>query len=356
MGVTVLIMMRIFIKPSRTENTQHNNKINFLIKRLKVSKIKEITLNSIINFIGNRAIFIAGPRLDFLISKVIPINDSQSGNSISFIEKKTNLTTNLLENSNATLILVPSSLLPDFTDQINQTLVFVDDPRIEFIRIIQKFFAPPRLDGKHPSANIDPSAILGSNVNVGPNAWIGEGCVIGDDTTIEAGARILRGCIVGSGCEICSGAVIGSDGFHFHYNESGELETFPHLAKVIIQDDVVVGANTCIDRGTLVDTVIGQSTKIDNLVHIGHSSIIGKRCKIIAQSFIAGNVVIGDDVWIGPSVSISNNVNIGHKASITIGSVVVKNIDCGERVSGFYAVPNHQFILSQAMKMKSNSK
>jgi UDP-3-O-[3-hydroxymyristoyl] glucosamine N-acyltransferase len=315
-------------------------------------KLTQIHLNVILESIGNRVISIIGSKDNILISKVVPINDTSSENAISFIEKNTSLTKILLEKSGASVIIVPTTLLLDFSTQPNKTLVFVDSPRIEFIRIIRKFFTTPRSSTIHLSAIIDPSATLGSNVYVGPNAWIGEKCVVGDNTSVGGGAQILGGSIVGSNCEIYCGAVIGSDGFHFHYNSSGGLEKFPHLAKVIIENDVEVGANTCIDRGTLVDTVIGQSTKIDNLVHVGHSSIVGKRCRIVAQSFIAGNVVIGDDVWIGPSVTISNNITIGNKVSITIGSVVVKDIESGERVSGYYAMPNHQFILTQALQAK----
>jgi len=319
-------------------------------------KLTPTPLDLILESIGNRIISITGSRENILISKAIPISHASSENAISFIEKKTSLTKNLLEKSGASVIIAPSTFLPDFSNQPNKTLVFVESPRIEFIRIIRKFFTTPRLAIIHPTANIDPSVTLGSNVYVGPNASIGEECVIGDNTSVWGGVRILRGSIVGSNCEIHCGAVIGSDGFHFHYNSSGELEKFPHLAKVIIENDVEIGANTCIDRGTLVDTVIGQSTKIDNLVHVGHSSIVGKRCRIVALTFIAGNVVIGDDVWVGPSVTISNNVTIGNKVSITIGSVVIRDIESGERVSGYYAVPNHQFILTQALQTKLKRK
>lgn len=121
-------------------------------------------------------------------------------------------------------------------------------------------------------------------------------------------------------------AVVGSDGFGYERNEIGELEKFPHIGGVVIGDNVDIGANTCIDRGTIDDTIIGDGTKIDNLVHIGHNVKIGKHCLIIANAMIGGSTIIGDHVHIAPGVQIMNKVKIGDNVVVGLGAIVVKDI------------------------------
>jgi len=316
---------------------------------------KKITIDELIDFMGRKIIRIIGDRNCGDISKPSPIQDRNQGNTISFLEKKhiTNAE-KLLAQTGASAIIMPSILSSKFPEQSGKTLIFVESPRIEFARIIQHFFVEPADVGIHPNAIVEQTAIIGENVYIGAGAVIGSGCIIGARAHIGSGVKILNKTIVGANCTIHPGAIIGSEGFHFHYNQSNELERFPHLAKVVIDENVEVGANASIDRGTLTDTLIGQSTKIDNLVHIGHSTQIGKRCRIVALSLIAGNAKVGDDVWIGAAVTISNNVTIGDRAAIGIGSVVVRDVQTEEHVSGYYAIRHSDFVRDNIRRTRSN--
>ena len=142
-----------------------------------------------------------------------------------------------------------------------------------------------------------------------------------------------------------------SNGFGYSRNEEFEFEKFPHVGGVIIEDNVEIGANTCIDRGALGNTVIKTGTKIDNLVHIGHNCVIGKHCAIIANSMLGGSVVIKDYSWIAPSASILNQLSIGEKVTIGLGSVVNKSVPDGETWMGVPAKPLKEFAdIQKAMK------
>jgi len=132
---------------------------------------------------------------------------------------------------------------------------------------------------------------------------------------------------------------IGFEGFGFEPDEDGTYHRFPHIGKVIIGDDVEIGANTCIDRGALGDTIIGAGTKIDNLVHVAHNVRIGKNCMIIALTCLGGGVIIEDGVYVGIGASVRNQITIGEKAFIGMGAVVVKDVDPGITVIGNPAKP-----------------
>ncbi|HOR30674.1 MAG TPA: UDP-3-O-(3-hydroxymyristoyl)glucosamine N-acyltransferase, partial [Candidatus Syntrophosphaera thermopropionivorans] len=143
---------------------------------------------------------------------------------------------------------------------------------------------------------------------------------------------------------IKNGARIGQTGFGFVKNEKGEWEKFPQIGNVIIEDNVEIGANTCIDRGALSTTTIGYGTKIDNLVEIAHNVQIGKNCIITGNVSIAGSCIIGDEVWIGPSVTINNGLKIGSKSFISIGSVIIKNLPPSSDVIGNPAEPKELYV------------
>ena len=181
-----------------------------------------------------------------------------------------------------------------------QTLLLVDNPRLWFIRCMTYFFSPENYEPWiHPTATINWSAVS-----------------IGQRVRIGAGARI------------------GFDGFGYEKNEDGVWEHFPHRGRVNIGDDVDIGRNTCIDRGTLGDTEIGDGTKIDNLVHVAHNVKIGRNCMIIALTCIGGGVVIGDDSYVGIGSSIRDQIKIGEGAFIGMGAVVVKDVEENATVVG----------------------
>jgi UDP-3-O-[3-hydroxymyristoyl] glucosamine N-acyltransferase len=214
--------------------------------------------------------------------------------------------------------------------------------------------------GIAPSAIIDPTARLEDGVIVdplaviGPNVEIGAGTVIGAGAVIGANVRIGRDCNVGARCSlqfaligndvlIHPGCSIGQDGFGFvFFGPDGHLKV-PQTGRVVIQHHVEIGAGTTIDRGSLRDTVIGEGTKIDNQVQIGHNVIIGRHCLLAAQIGLAGSLTIGDNVALGAKVGINNHLRIGDGAQVTAMSGVKDDIPANGRWGGFFAKPTRQW-------------
>jgi UDP-3-O-[3-hydroxymyristoyl] glucosamine N-acyltransferase len=214
--------------------------------------------------------------------------------------------------------------------------------------------------GIAPSAIIDPSAHLEDDVIVdplaviGPNVEIGAGTVVGAGAVIGANVRIGRDCNIGAHCAIqCAlignnvlihpGCSIGQDGYGFvFFGPDGHLKV-PQTGRVLIQNEVEIGAGTTIDRGSLRDTVIGEGTKIDNQVQIGHNVTIGRRCLLAAQIGLAGSLTIGDNVALGAKVGINNHLHIGDGAQVTAMSGVKDDIPANGRWGGFFAKPTRQW-------------
>ena len=237
----------------------------------------------------------------------------------------------------------------------NKTLIRVDNPVYAYIQTLE-IFGPTeiQLTGTHHSAIISKNAVIGSNVYIGPNVVIEDGVKIGNNTKINTScfigkntkvgsncilnvnSTIHHDCIIGNKVIIESGAVIGTSGFGltFHKNEH---HIIPHNGKVILMDNVWVGANCAIDRGTINDTVIGKGTKMDNLIQIAHNVQIGKHCIIAGQSAIAGSTVIGDYVTIAGQVGIIGHLKIGDKTTIASCSQVTKSLSSNSYVSGIPA-------------------
>lgn len=168
--------------------------------------------------------------------------------------------------------------------------------------------------------------------------------MIGKGTRIEPGAIVQERTIIGQDVIIRAGAVIGSEGFETAHSQ-GHLVSVIHAGGVRIGDRVEVQCNCCVDRPIFgAFTVIGEETKIDNLVHIAHNVQIGHRCRLAAGAVIAGNVALGNDVWVGPRVVTSNGITVGDGAKLSLGSVVVQDVQAGERVTGNFAVEHYRFL------------
>jgi len=216
------------------------------------------------------------------------------------------------------------------------------------------------IDGIAPSAIIDPTARLEDGVIVdplaviGPNVEIGTGTVIGAAAVLGAGVKIGRDCNVGAHCAIQAalignnvlihpGCSIGQDGYGFVFFGPGGHLKVPQTGRVLLQNDVEVGAGTTIDRGSLRDTVIGEGTKIDNQVQIGHNVTIGRHCLLAAQIGLAGSLTIGDNVALGAKVGINNHLKIGDGAQVTAMSAVKDDIPPNGRWGGHFAKPTKQW-------------
>lgn len=198
----------------------------------------------------------------------------------------------------------------------------------------------------HPSASIGPNCVVGESVVIGANVVLGPGCSIGDnsqigaDTRLHANVTLYHGITLGKRCVLHSGVVLGADGFGIANNEQGAWHRVPQLGGVRIGDDVDVGANTCIDRGAIEDTVIDNGVKIDNLVQIGHNAKIGSHTAIAGCAGISGSVTIGKHCLIGGAAGIIGHVNITDHTCISGFSGVSNSItEPGVYSSGLYPMP-----------------
>lgn len=180
----------------------------------------------------------------------------------------------------------------------------------------------------HPTAIIHDEAEIAENVAIGANCIIGKS-VIGKGTIIGSNSIIQDKTVIGDRVVIKSSVVIGGDGYGYVKNNNKQIK-FPHIGGVVVEDEVHIGSNTCIDRGSLGNTIIGKNTKIDNLVHIAHNVQIGENCNIIALSIIGGSTIIGNNTWISPSVSVRDAITIGSNSLIGLGAVVIKSIPDNE--------------------------
>ncbi len=259
------------------------------------------------------------------------------------------------EQSPATAILVAGPLV-----SAQKVIIRVPNARVAMARVLPVFFPPdepPR--GIHPSAVIDASAQIDPTAHIGPHCRVsarvrlgartvlmggnhlGRDCQVGDDVCLFPNVVIYARSQIGHRVSIHAGTVIGSDGYGYVLDE-GRHRKLLHLGNVILQDDVEIGANTAIDRGVFGATVIGQGTKIDNLVHIAHNVVIGRHCLILGQVGFAGSTRVGDYTVVASQSGIADHLKIGNQITIGAKSGVMRDIPDGSRVLGIPALPDRQ--------------
>jgi UDP-3-O-[3-hydroxymyristoyl] glucosamine N-acyltransferase len=233
----------------------------------------------------------------------------------------------------SSIVLVNKSFVA--SSEIKSTLIRVDDAYEAFaslLRLVDQ--SRPRKKGIHPTAVIETSAKIGSDVYIGPYSYIGENCIIGDgcsiypnvyigdntklgtNCTINPGVTIYHDCIIGESCIIHAGSVIGGDGFGFAPQSESEYMKIPQLGNVILEDHVEIGANATIDRATMGSTIIRKGVKLDNLIQIGHNVEVGENTVMAAQTGIAGSSKIGKNCMFGGQVGISGHVKVPNGTKI----------------------------------------
>tara|TARA_R110000868_G_scaffold138329_1_gene352327 strand:- start:46514 stop:47467 length:954 start_codon:yes stop_codon:yes gene_type:complete len=261
------------------------------------------------------------------------------------------LNTETIKQCQASVVVCPVG--HDVQNDISEKfIIFSQNPRLTFSKFLQHFLSTDLGTGIHETAFVGKSVVLGKNVYIGPNCSISGDVTIGDDTKVFENVVIKNKVAIGKNVLLNAAVIIGSEGFGFERDETGKAEKFPHFGGVKIEDNVEIGANTCIDRGTLDDTIIRNGAKIDNLVHVAHNTDIGDNSFVIALAMIGGGAKIGKNCWISPSVAIKNKIEIGDNSLVGLGSVVLKNVGESQTVCGVPAKNLKEFVKIQAVLKK----
>ncbi|MGY6274680.1 UDP-3-O-(3-hydroxymyristoyl)glucosamine N-acyltransferase [Methylomonas sp. MgM2] len=257
-----------------------------------------------------------------------------------------------LKDCQASACFISEALLDEGVAPAGMTLLVGDDPEMSFLTAVSVLHPePPRKKQVSPQAALAADVKLGQNIHIGPFSSIGEGSSLGDETVVEAGVHIGRNVAIGRNCRlhpdvviydntvigdnvtIHAGSIIGADGFGYKYRNNQHVKV-PHVGNVVIDDNVEIGANTCIDRGALGATRIGWGSKIDNLVQLGHNNIVGRNVIVCGQCGISGSCEIGDGAILAGSVGVADHVKIGSRAVVMARSGVSQDIDPGSQVWG----------------------
>ncbi|MBR6721327.1 MAG: UDP-3-O-(3-hydroxymyristoyl)glucosamine N-acyltransferase [Alistipes sp.] len=266
----------------------------------------------------------------------------------------------------ASIVLVDNSFEPK--EEVKTTLIKVENVGQCVLSLLEMYNATrPRKTGVSKLASISEEATLGSDCYVGdfcviergakigdnvqlyPQCYVGDNVTIGEGTKIYPGVKIYEGCIIGKNCILHSGVVIGADGFGFAPREDGSFAKIPQLGNVIIEDNVELGANTCIDRAKTDSTIIRNGVKLDNLIQIGHNVEVGANTVMSAQVGIAGTSKVGSNCFVAGQVGIADHVTVGNAVKIGSKSGIDKDIPDGEIRFGYPALPGIQYHRSFAI-------
>ncbi len=307
-----------------------------------------------------------GPLIEGCLGKTdIPLHqfatttNAESG-SLGFINSPKNLQS--AEDSHLSCILAPLQMKEQI-EALNSKKTWLFSKNVDLAAREAKklyFFRTPYqapMEGIHPTAVVDPSAEISNQVVIGPHAFIGkhvkigtgsfigansvveENCELAENVTIHPLAYIGHGTLIGKNCEIMPQAIIASEGFGYAHDHLGNHYRIPHTGRVILEDDVHVGAATAIDRGTIEDTRIGRGTKLDNHVHLAHNTVIGKNGLITAQVVTAGSTTIGDNFICGGNTAITGHINITDNVHVGGLSGVSKSVTKPGQYQGYPLLP-----------------
>jgi len=283
------------------------------------------------------------------ISGVASIEEAQ-GEQLTFLGNPKYA--RFLATTRAAAVIVPPEAPP-----ISVPTLVAKNPYLAFAKAIELFYAPPKpAPGIHPTAVVSPAATLGRNCSLGAHVVIGEGVHIGDDAIlhphvvlyphVRIGDRFLahshavvrEHCVLGDRVILQNGAVIGADGFGFAPKGDGSYHKIVQSGIVIVEDDVEIGAHTCVDRATVGATRVGRGTKLDNLVQVGHGSTIGEHTVIAAQAGMAGSTRVGNRVMLGGQVGLAGHLTVGDDVSVMAQAGIGQSIDPGRVVGGTPAI------------------
>ena len=271
--------------------------------------------------------------------------------------------TRLLRETKASAVIIANEV-----EDLPISFLVSDNPYLDFARVLELFYQPPQpKTGIHPSAAIAASASVGRNASIGPYAVIGERAVIGNNAVIHSHVAIYEGvrigddflahshvtvrefCEIGDRVIVQNGAVIGSDGYGFAQQKDGAHYKIVQSGKVVIEDDVEIQANSCIDRAAVGETRIQRGSKIDNLVQVGHAVKVGENAILCAQVGISGSTTIGNNCVFAGQVGLVNHLNIGDNVVVTAQSGVPSDVASGQKLSGYPAMDNRRWLRCAAV-------
>jgi UDP-3-O-[3-hydroxymyristoyl] glucosamine N-acyltransferase len=257
---------------------------------------------------------VSAPLLDVEITEVSSIEGASAGSVVFAMDRET--LTEALESKAGTILA--NRNLEDAELPLDPRVLWVGDARYAFAVVGQRLRGRGFEAGVHPSAVVGKDVTIGVGSRIGPGVVLEEGVAVGSDCNLMARVVVHSGTVLGDGVVVQAGAVLGSTGFGYARNpESGDYLIFPQQGRLVVEDNVEIGANTTIDRGALGETRIGGGTKIDNLVHIGHNCVIGKNVVIAAQTGISGSSVVEDGAILGGQVGIGEHATVG--AGVILG-------------------------------------